>query len=64
MCFTDGKLVRDETGLVAAEARVPKDAREIVAAWNLVERALERCPGLARPVASAEAPNHEALSKR
>jgi hypothetical protein len=37
--LSGGKFVRDENGLVAAEARVPEDTREIVAAWNLVERA-------------------------
>jgi hypothetical protein len=41
MYFLDGKTVRDENGLVVAE-----DAREVVAALNLVGRALEQFPGL------------------
>ena len=46
MYFLDGNRVRDENGLVVAEARVPEDAREVVAALNLVERAVEQFPGL------------------
>ena len=57
MSFTDGKHVRDENGLVVAETGVPQDAHEIVAALSLVERAVERLPGLrdgATPVHGAK----------
>jgi hypothetical protein len=37
----------DENGLVVGRLRVEPDAREVVAALNLLEQAVERFPGLA-----------------
>jgi hypothetical protein len=39
--------VLDENGLVVARVRAETDAREVVAALNLLERATEMFPGLA-----------------
>ena len=42
----DGSLILDENGSVVATVTVEADAREIVAALNLVNRAVEEFPGL------------------
>jgi hypothetical protein len=42
----DGFLILDENGSVVATATVEADAREVVAALNLVSRAAEEFPGL------------------
>jgi hypothetical protein len=57
MYFIEGREIRDENGLIVAEARLPEDACEIVAALNLVERAVEMFPGLrdgSTPVSGAD----------
>jgi hypothetical protein len=57
MYFVEGRNVCDENGLVVAEASLPEDAFEIVAALNLVERAVDRFPGLrdgSTPVGGAD----------